>query len=128
MNNAGTAGEPSQDWARPVVHWALSAVDPDRMRAFYSEMFHWEIGDGPFMMIPSGIGSPMEGIGGHIQQGTAEHKGVSLYIQVRDIVESQRLAVELGGSALGEPFQFAGNPTMAVVNDPEGNSIMLVQQ
>ncbi len=128
MNNMGSAAGSMEDWARPVVHWALTAVDPDRMRAFYSEMFHWDIGEGPFMMIPSGIGSPMEGVGGHIQQGTAGQQGISLYVQVRDIVDSQRRAVALGGSALGEPFQFAGNPTMAVINDPEGNSIMLVQQ
>lgn len=116
------------DWSRPVVHWALSAVNPDRMRAFYSEMFNWSIGDGPFMMIDAGIGSPLEGVGGHIQQGSADRTGVSLYIQVHDVVDSQLRAVQLGGAALGEPFQFPGNPTMAVIEDPEGNSIMLVQQ
>jgi predicted enzyme related to lactoylglutathione lyase len=92
------------DWARPVVHWALSALDPDRMRAFYSAMFNWSFSDGPFMLVDSGIGGPVEGVAGHIQQGPADRKGFSLYIQVRDIAQSQRQAVELGGAAHGDPF------------------------
>ena len=42
------------DWARPVVHWEIEAVDADAQRAFYAAMFNWEIGDGPIMQIPAG--------------------------------------------------------------------------
>lgn len=46
------------DWARPVVHWEIVAVDPDLVRAFYRQLFNWEIGDGPIMEIAPGIGGP----------------------------------------------------------------------
>jgi predicted enzyme related to lactoylglutathione lyase len=57
----------AEDWARPVVHWEIRAVDPDRLRAFYGEMFNWTIGEGPIMDIPAGIGGPEPGPGGHIR-------------------------------------------------------------
>ena len=71
------------DWARPVVHWEIEALDAERQRAFYGELFNWEIGDGPIMQIPAGLGGPEPGPAGHVRQG--ERSGVALYIQVRDI-------------------------------------------
>ena len=44
------------DWARPVVHWALTARDAEAQKAFYAELFNWRIGDGPFMDVPAGLG------------------------------------------------------------------------
>ncbi len=38
-----------EDWARPVVHWEIVARDPARQAAFYRQLCHWEIGDGPIM-------------------------------------------------------------------------------
>ena len=76
----------ADDWARPVVHWAIEARDPEAIRAFYRDLFNWEIGDGPFMEIPAGIGGPEPGPAGHIQQG--DRSAVSLYVQVRDIKAS----------------------------------------
>jgi uncharacterized protein len=114
------------DWARPVVHWAITARDPDAQRAFYAALFNWNIGDGPIMNIDAGIGSPEPGPGGHIQAGDAP--GVSLYVQVRDIKESLLRAVELGGEKVSDPFDVPGGPTIAFLKDPEGNPLALVQQ
>ena len=116
----------TRDWARPVVHWAIEAVDPDRQRQFYAALFNWDIADGPFMPIAPGFGGPEPGPGGHIQQG--ERPAVSLYVQVRDVRESLDRAVELGGTIVAEPFQFPDQPTLAQIADPEGNAVMLVQQ
>ena len=52
------------DWSRPVVHWAISARDPEKQKAFYAALFNWEIEDGPIMDIPAGIGGPEPGPGG----------------------------------------------------------------
>ena len=57
----------AQDWARPVVHWEIEATDPERQRAFYADLFNWQIGDGFIMEIPPGIGGPEPGPGGHIR-------------------------------------------------------------
>jgi hypothetical protein len=114
------------DWARPVVHWEIAAQDPERQRAFYRELFNWEIGDGPIMTIPAGLGGPEPGPAGHIRQ--SDRSGVSLYVQVRDIRASLARAGEIGGAVVSEPFDIPGGPTLAFISDPEGNPLVLVQQ
>ena len=115
-----------KDWARPVVHWEIEAVDPERQRTFYRELFNWDIGDGPIMSIGAGIGGPEPGPAGHIR-GTGR-SGVTLYVQVLDIRASLDRARELGGTIVTEPFDLPGAPTMASITDPEGNPVMLIQQ
>lgn len=114
------------DWARPVVHWEIEARDPARMKAFYADLFSWEIGDGFIMNIQAGLGGPEPGPGGHIRQ--SERSGVTLYVQVRDLRTSLDRATELGGAVTAEPFDVPGGPTLAGITDPEGNPVMLVQQ
>lgn len=116
----------SADWARPVVHWEIEARDPERQRAFYAALFNWDVGDGPIMSIAPGLGGPEPGPAGHIRTG--DSPGVRLYVQVRDIRASLVRVGELGGTALSEPFDVPGGPTIALVTDPEGNPLVLVQQ
>jgi predicted enzyme related to lactoylglutathione lyase len=116
----------TEDWARPLVHWEIVAADPDRQAGFYGALFNWTVGDGPIMAIPAGLGGPEPGPAGHIRQG--DRPGVSLYVQVRDIAASLARAVELGGVLVTEPFDVPDGPTLALVEDPEGNPLVLVQQ
>lgn len=116
----------SPDWARPVVYFSIQAADPSRQREFYSAMFNWDIGDGAFMRIPAGIGGPENGIGGHISR--SETTGFSLYVQVRDLDSALAQAVELGGAKVHDPVQIPGGAKIAGITDPEGNSLVLVQQ
>ncbi len=116
----------SADWARPVVHWEIEARDPERQRAFYAALFNWEVGDGPIMQIPAGLGGPEPGPAGHIRGG--DSPGVRLSVQVRDIRASLARVAELGGTVGSEPFDVPGGPTIAPVTDPEGNPLVLVQQ
>ena len=115
-----------EDWARPVVHWEIEARQPEVLRSFYQQLFNWKIGDGPIMQIGAGIGGPEPGPAGHIRQGEASR--VTLYVQVRDLTTALARAVDLGGTALTEPFDVPGGPTLAGMADPEGNPVMLVQQ
>ena len=116
----------TDDWARPVVHWEIGAADPERLRAFYGEMFNWTIGEGPIMGIPAGIGGPQPGPAGHIR--ASERGGVTLYVQVRDLAESLARTVALGGTVVRERIQVPDGATLALITDPEGNRVMLVQQ
>lgn len=116
----------TDDWARPVVHWDIRAHDPELLRDFYGRLFNWEIGDGPIMQIPAGIGGPEPGPAGHLQP--SDRPGVTLYIQVRNLRASLAKAAELGGTILIDPFDVPGGPTLAGIADPEGNPVMLVQQ
>jgi predicted enzyme related to lactoylglutathione lyase len=116
----------SADWARPVVHWEIEARDPELQRAFYRDLFNWEIGDGPIMGIAPGVGGPEPGPAGHIRQG--DTPGVRLCVQVRDLEASLARAAELGATVVIEPFDVPGGPTIAAVTDPEGTPLVLVQQ
>lgn len=114
------------DWARPIVHWEIQARDPEVQKAFYGSLFNWPIGDGPIMTIPSGLGGPEPGPAGHMRQG--DRAGFTLYIQVRDLAESLASVPDLGGTVVSEPFDVPGGPTIAAIEDPEGNPLVLVQQ
>ena len=116
----------SPDWARPVVYFSVQAIDPDRQRAFYSTLFNWDIGDGSLMRFPAGIGGPENGIGGHINPGATP--GFSIYVQVRNVPESLAKSLELGATKVHDPVQLPGGPMIAGITDPEGNSLVLVQQ
>jgi predicted enzyme related to lactoylglutathione lyase len=115
----------AEDWARPVVHWEIEALDPDSQRAFYGALFNWDIGTGSIMQIPAGIGGPEPGPAGHLRQSSRSR--VTLYIQVRDLRESLAKVAELGGTVVAEPFDLPDTPTLAAITDPEGNPVMLVQ-
>lgn len=114
------------DWPRPVVHWELVARDPERQAEFYGNLCHWQVGEGPIMQIPPGLGGPEPGPAGHIRQG--DRPGVTLYVQVKDLNASLARAVELGAELVVAPFDIPGGPTLAAVEDPEGNPLVLVQQ
>jgi predicted enzyme related to lactoylglutathione lyase len=107
------------------VHWEIEAHDAERQRAFYADLFNWQIGEGFIMEIPPGIGGPEPGPGGHIRAG--ERSGVTLYVQVADLRSSLDRSVTLGATVVAEPFDVPGGPTLAGITDPEGNSLMLVQ-
>jgi predicted enzyme related to lactoylglutathione lyase len=114
------------DWARPVVHWEIEARDPGALRSFYAALFNWDIGDGPIMNIPAGVGGPEPGPAGHIRG--SERSGVTLYVQVRDLRETLDKAASLGGAIVMEPIDSPGRASLAAITDPEGNPVMLVQQ
>lgn len=116
----------SPDWARPLVYFSIQAVDAEKQRAFYAEMFNWEIPEGAFMSIPAGIGGPANGISGHINTGTEPR--FTLYFQVRDLHASLAKALQLGGAQIGKPFQIPNGALIVGITDPEGNAITLVQQ
>ncbi|MGI8793921.1 MAG: VOC family protein [Acidimicrobiales bacterium] len=114
------------DWPRPVVHWEIESTDPDRLRAFYAALFNWKIDEGPIMSIGVGLGGPEPGPAGHIR--SSDHNAVVLYIQVADLRSTLDRAGELGGAAAVEPFDVPGGPSLAGIDDPDGNRVMLVQQ
>jgi predicted enzyme related to lactoylglutathione lyase len=107
------------------VHWEIVASDPEAQARFYRELFNWHIGEGPIMTVEPGLGGPEPGPAGHLRQGDP---AVVLYVQVRDIRASLQDVQDLGGRVIVEPFDVENGPTIAYVEDPEGNPLALVQQ
>lgn len=116
----------TKDWARPLVHFEVVARDPQRLRSFYSGLFNWDIAGSGLMNFDAGLGGPEPGPAGHFSKG--DSGAVVLYIQVRDLAESLEKAKKLGGKVTTQPFQLPNTPTLAGIEDPEGNRVMLVQQ
>jgi predicted enzyme related to lactoylglutathione lyase len=114
------------DWARPVVHWEIVARNPAAQAAFYRALFHWDISEGDVMAIQPGLGGPEPGPAGHIRRG--DTGSVSLYVQVADLSASLAQAAKLGAKIKSEPFDIPSGPTLAFIEDPEGNALALVQQ
>ena len=115
----------AEDSSRPVVHWEIQAKDAVRMSAFYSAMFNWSVGDGRVRDISAGIGAP-ETITGHIRP--SGRSGVVLYIQVLKLADSLAKCEELGGTVTHQPRDLPTGVTIAGIEDPEGNAVVLVQQ
>ncbi len=120
------SNDEASDWARPVVHWEIEALDPERQRAFYAAVFNWDISKGPIMNVAPGLGGPEPGPAGHIRQGDTSR--VSLYVQVRDLATALERVADNGGGVTFERFDVPGGPTLAGITDPEGNPLTLVQQ
>jgi predicted enzyme related to lactoylglutathione lyase len=47
---------------------------------------------------------------------------------VRELDESLARVPELGGTVVSPPFHVPDGPTIASIEDPEGNPLVLVQQ
>ena len=116
------------DWPRPVVHFQIQAKDKEKQQAFYSEMFDWDITQpegSPMALIPEGKGPPENGIGGSLSQ--ADNSAIVIYIQVANLGESLARAEQLGGKAILQPIDVPNGPTIAQIEDPEGNPVGLIQ-
>jgi predicted enzyme related to lactoylglutathione lyase len=109
-----------------VVHWEITAVNRLAQADFYRRLFGWAIGEGPIMTVSPGLGGPEPGPAGHLRQG--DRPGVNLYVQVRDLHESLTMAASLGATVVSQPFDVPNGPTVAAIEDPEGNPLFLVQQ
>lgn len=109
---------------RPVVHFEIGCRDLGKTKTFYSQLFDWQIDDGPASMINT---ATPEGIQGHITSlGHEPHNYVTVYVQVDDLKAALEKATKLGGKTLVPPIAI---PTghFAWIADPEGNMIALIQ-
>ena len=53
---------------------------------------------------------------------------VTVYVQVLDLDETLRVAESMGGKTVMPPMDVPNGPTIAQLQDPEGNVIGLIKQ
>jgi len=94
-------GVMSSDWARPVVHWSIVALDPERQRSFYADLFNWEIGDGPSWRSRLESGGWSRDPRPH--PGRRESRGIALRAGGRLTIDD-RQAIALGGRRRSHPL------------------------
>jgi hypothetical protein len=113
--------------AHRVVHWEIQSKVPEKLHAFYGDVFTWKIdANNPmnYGMVTSGDGkaSINGGIGGAM--GPAPQ--VLVYIDVPDINAALDRINASGGRTI-MPRTDIGPVIMGVFQDPEGNTLGLIE-
>jgi uncharacterized protein len=119
-----------------VVHFEIPFDDADRARAFYQDVFDWQIQPVPelsYNMVSTGPvsdqGMPTEAgyIGGGMAQRQAPLTAPVITLQVDDIDDALATIEKHGGSAAGEKIAVGEMGFAAYFNDSEGNLMGLWQ-
>jgi predicted enzyme related to lactoylglutathione lyase len=117
---------------RPVVHFEIIAKDGEATKAYYAELFGWEIdSDNPmkYGIIPRESAQTPDGIGigGGVAGGPEGYGGhVTFYVQVDDVEEGLAKAESLGGARVFGPDEIMPGLVLGQFTDPEGRMIGLV--
>jgi predicted enzyme related to lactoylglutathione lyase len=112
---------------RPVEHFEVIGRDAQRLQEFYGRLFDWRIqSDNPMGYGIVDTGSKL-GIQGGIAQSENDNSWVTFYVQVDDLQGTLERAEELGGETVLAPTDIPGAVALAVLKDPEGHTIGLVQ-
>jgi predicted enzyme related to lactoylglutathione lyase len=91
---------------QPVVHFEIAGKDVDKLKAYYSDLFGWEIdSDNPMnyglVQRDGNVNADGVGIGGGIGQGPEGYPGhVTFYVEVPDVEAALAKAESLGGSRM----------------------------
>ncbi|MBI5283570.1 MAG: VOC family protein [Chloroflexi bacterium] len=107
--------------AQPVSWFEIHGKDGRKSRAFYTELFGWEI-DASNPMNYGMVNGAEGGIGGGIAESPVAPM-VTIYIAVPNVDEALKKAVSLGAKAVMGPDDVPGGPRIAQFSDPDGNVI-----
>ncbi len=111
-----------------VVHFEIGGPDSKVLKDFYTGLFGWKAedmqGGPPYVMIHKAQG----GIGGGITQPPDGSVMTLFYVSCPDdsIKETLAKAESMGATTIMPVSDIPGGPTIALFNDPDGNTIGLV--
>ncbi|HEV2772447.1 MAG TPA: VOC family protein [Thermoleophilaceae bacterium] len=121
---------------QPVVHFEVLGKDAEKTQSYCSELFGWEIKPLPFEN-PTQYGlvdrdgntnAEGVGIGGGIGGAPEGHPGhVTFYVEVPDVEAALAKAESLGGNRTMGPDQASEGPVIGLFQDPDGNTVGVVQ-
>ncbi len=119
-----------------VVHFEVPYDDGDRARAFYRDVFGWNIQPVPEFeynfvqtgpVADSGMPTEMGYIGGGMFQRAKEVPTPVITIEVDDMTKALASVAEHGGAAIGKPEPVGEMGIAAYFTDSEGNLMGLWQ-
>lgn len=113
-----------------VVHFDLSADDPQRAAAFYRAVFGWPVEkwDGPtayWLMTTGDAARP--GITGGIAQRIAAGDSVAVVFDVESVEAAAARVVACGGTIRQPAQPLPGVGLLVTCRDTEGNTFCLLQ-
>jgi len=119
-----------------IVHFEIPALDVEKLKTFYSELFGWKIEKSPGTMeywlietvpVDEKMTPLRPGVnGGMYKKERAELKSVN-YISVESIDEYIRKIRNLGGRIISPKQEVPNVGWIAMALDPEGNQFAILQ-
>ena len=115
--------------AAPVVWFEVGGRDLPTLTAFYEKLLGWKV-DASNPMQYGMVDTGAEGgiPGGIFAVGETDPEYVTFYADVPDVKATLKQAEKLGGKVLVEPRPIDGGATIAMLSDPEGHAIGVIQQ
>lgn len=105
-----------------VVHFEISANDPEKVTAFYKNVFGWDInkwdGPQPYWMVTTG--KEGDGINGGIFQPNEVFNGTVNTIEVPSVDDYAAKVTDNGGTVVVQKFPIPTVGYMAYCKDIEG--------
>jgi len=123
----------------PVVHFEMPFENAERLSAFYSSAFGWQMSDtgeemGHYILAGTTetdenhmVKTPGNINGGFFPKSPNVPPMPNLVIQVDDIKESMNKIRQSGGTVLGEPMPIPGIGLYVTFTDTEGNRVCILQ-
>jgi len=107
----------------PFVHVELNTTDLGKAKAFYSQLFDWQLEDvtmgptGQYTMIKPGTGTG----GGMLRHPNPEGPSMWLaYVEVEDVAKATQKAKTLGAQIMRDMTEVPGAGWMSILVDPTG--------
>jgi predicted enzyme related to lactoylglutathione lyase len=119
-----------------IVHFEIPADDPDKLAAFYGELFGWKVeklpGQAEYWSVETVAvdehGRPKEpGVNGGMMRRVAPQQMPINYISVDSVDEAVARAQSLGATVVVEKMQIPGVGWFAQLADPQGNPFAVFQ-
>ncbi|HYY80847.1 MAG TPA: VOC family protein [Actinomycetes bacterium] len=115
--------------AAPVVWFEIAGRDLDALTRFYGDLLGWKVdADNPqhYGMVDTGAEGGIPG--GIYAPGDQVGEYVSFYAGVRGLEGYLERAQRLGGTVVQPPTPISENARVAMLLDPEGHRIGLLEQ
>ena len=110
--------------ANPFIHVELNTADPEKAKAFYSQLFDWQLEEMPNSAVPDNSYTVIKvgtGTGGGImKQVPGGPAGWLAYVEVADIEAATAKAKALGGKVMKDVTEVVGMGWFSFIQDPTG--------
>ena len=112
-----------------IVHFDITAENPERARRFYQEIFDWKIERPPgpmdYHLIETTGLDGENGVGGGLGKREGTEPGIIVYIGVKSLDEYVSKVDKLGGKIIQPKTAVPGWGYLAVCLDTENNAFGL---
>jgi predicted enzyme related to lactoylglutathione lyase len=117
----------------PVIHWELMSKEPQKLGAFYQEVFDWQVDHRPelnYRVVDTLAKGEVKGINGGIVKPDREGPwpgNMLFYVLVEDLAAYRKKVEAAGGKIHVAEQEVPGMGRFSLFTDPEGRMMGLWQ-